>query len=222
MEVSVDPGMVFGDEESITIEDDEETVSATEAKIETARLTKEESESAENPPVENKVSFKDAQPEPNEDLNDGKYICTSCNEMFTTNTDLENHVLTHLITSTSSIQEAVVDSVITKPLKKKKLKEDKLRSRRRKVVIRINPSPSRRNGREKAKFVPKFLCAICNKSLSSKRNLHLHQETHKEANGKFRCDGEGCKKFFGKLENYVKHRALAKHLRPKKKNQNEK
>lgn len=205
MEVSVDPGMFLADEESITIEDDEETVSAAEAKIETAKLKilQDESERAEV--------------ESNEILNSGRFICTSCPEVFALNSELQDHVVTHLITSTSSASSTKpAASAIVKPLKRKRGKEEKLRSRRKRIVIRINPSP-KRNLREKAKFV----CAICNKSLSSKRNLHFHHDTHKEPNGKFRCDGDGCKKLFGKLENFVKHRQEV-HSTRRKKNQNEK
>lgn len=214
MEVSVDPTMFLADEESIMIEDDEETVSAAEAKIETAKLKilKEESdnEASKKPPVD--ISH--------EILNNGNFVCTSCPELFSSNIDLQNHVITHLITSTSSATSTKTqERAIEKPIRKKKLREERVKSRRKKIVIRINPSP-RRNGREKARILPKFICAICSKSLSSKRNLHLHHETHKEMNGKFRCDGEGCKKLFGKLENFVKHRQEA-HTR-RRKNQNEK
>lgn len=223
MEVSVDPQMYL-DEESIVIEDDEETVSAAEAKIETAKLLKEEKEKdLEVVKVEKKsVSFADDQLESNQIQNDGKYICTSCPETFSSNTELQNHVTTHLISSTSSTK--ISDSAIKKPLKKKKLKEDRLKSKRKKIIIRINPSPKRnRSERERAKVLQaKFSCAICKRPLSSKRNVELHQETHKESNGKFRCDSEGCKKLFGKLENYLKHREVHEKPVRKRKNVNEK
>lgn len=223
MEVSVDPGTLYlNEEEAILIEDDEETVSAAEAKIETAKLEEE--------PVkkEKRVSFKGS----SEFLNlpsseiSKSYICSSCAEVFPSDKDLQSHAATHLITSTStSCTNTSPERAITKPsLKKKRAIEEKLRSKRRKIVIRINPSPTKRHFREKAKLLPKFVCAICSKSLSSKRNLDSHQETHRETNGKFRCDGEGCKKLFGKLENFVKHRV--EHEKPptakRRKHQNEK
>lgn len=222
MEVSVDPGMFLADEESITIEDDEETVSAAEAKIETAKLIHLEEEGdievAKKPPVEKRVTFND---EVSEIQSIERYACSSCPEVFTSNSDLQNHEVTHLITSTSSTNPT--ESAIEKPVKKKKTREERLRPKRKKIFIRINPSPSKRSPREKAKVMPKFSCAICKKSLSSKRNVQLHHETHKEPNGKFKCTGEGCRKLFGKLENFVKHRQEA-HEKPvrRRKNQNEK
>lgn len=222
MEVSVDPGMFLADEESITIEDDEETVSAAEAKIETAKLIQSEEEGdievAKKPPVEKRVTFKD---EVSEIQSIERFACSSCSEVFTSNSDLQNHEVTHLITSTSSTNPT--ESAIEKPVKKKKTREERLRPKRKKIFIRINPSPSKRSPREKAKVLPKFSCAICKKSLSSKRNVQLHHETHKEPNGKFKCSGEGCRKLFGKLENFVKHRQEA-HEKPvrRRKNQNEK
>ena len=230
MEVSVDPGMFLADEESIMIEDDEETVSATESKIETVKLNqfKEQSdnEAMTKKPLEKKVTFKeDVQADSNEIINTQNYVCSSCPECFTSHTDLQNHVVTHLITSTSSATSTKInDSAIETPTKKRKAKEERMRSRRRKIMIRINPSPSKRNVREKAKILPKYVCAICKKSLSSKRNLHLHHETHRQPkNGRFKCDGDGCRKLFGKLENFVKHRQEA-HEKPtkRKKNLNEK
>lgn len=223
MEVSVDPGTLFlNEEEAILIEDDEETVSAAETKIETARLEEEPEKKKEK-----RVSFKGSSEFLNMPSSENKsYTCSSCSEVFATDADLQSHAATHLITSTStSSTNASPERAITKPsLKKKKVVEEKLRSKRRKIVIRINPSPTKRHFREKPKLLPKFVCAICSKSLSSKRNVDSHQETHREANGKFRCDGEGCKKLFGKLENFVKHRV--EHEKPpaakRRKNQNEK
>lgn len=205
MEVSVDPGMYL-DEESIVIEDDEETVSAAEAKIETAKilLLKKEIDKVQEP-RELETSVIQSRKSSLEFVDD-KQIDLS------PNSELQN-----VVTSSST---KVSKSAIEKPLKKKKQKEEKLRSRRKKIVIRINPSPLKRNARER--LPPKFSCAICKKTLSSKRNVQLHQETHKEANGKFRCDGEGCKKLFGKLENFLKHQEI--HVKParRRKNQNEK
>lgn len=210
MEVAVDPCVFLPDEESITIGDDDDTVSAAEAKIETAKL---EVSAIEIPAESNVVT-----------RNCSKYICSSCPQQFSTNSELQNHVVTHLISLTSSPSQTSTKSVKgathSKQSKRKRVEEEKLRSRRKKIVIRINPSPSRRNAREKAKVMPKFSCAICYKSLSSKRNLHFHQETHKESNGKFRCVGEGCKRLFGTLESFVKHRLS--HEKPKRRNQNEK
>lgn len=228
MEVSVDPGMFLADEESITIEDDEETVSATEAKIETAKLIELKTQSdsgaeTKEQTVAKKVTFKDVEADSNEIINIGKYVCSSCPDSFTSHTDLQNHVVTHLISSTSSATSTKsTESANGMPTRKRKAKEERPKSKRRKIIIRINPSPSKRNVREKAKILPKFVCAICSKSLSSKRNLYLHHETHKE-NGKFKCDGEACRKIFGKLENFVKHR-LEAHAKPtkRKKNINEK
>jgi C2H2-type zinc finger len=226
MEVSVDPGMYL-DEESITIEEDEETVSAAEAKIETAKLItlKEESDQEiVKRSTEKNIALSDSRLELNQIQNSGKHICTSCPETFSSNTELQNHIITHLITSTSSNTQ-ISESAIEKPLRKRKEKEEKLRLRRKKIIIRINPSPSKRNVRERdrGKVLPsKFSCSICKKSLSSKRNVQLHHETHKEANGKYRCDGTGCKKLFGKLDNFLKHRQET-HEKPKRrKNQNEK
>lgn len=221
MEVFVDPGMFLADEESIIVEDDEETVSAAEAKIETAKLSQLRVETdldALKQPVSKKVKFNDLQ-------SDESHPCSSCPEIFENLGELQKHGESHLITtSTSSVSTSTtVEVAIEKPCKKKKAKEEKLKAKRRKIVIRINPSPSKRHVREKAKVLPKFVCAICRKNLSSKRNLHLHHETHKEPNGKFKCNGEGCKKLFGKLENFVKHRQEA-HEKPvrRKKNINEK
>lgn len=220
MEVSVDPCMFLADEESIVIEDDEETVSAAEAKSEMAKLEVLKKQS-EPEPDDERITFEDNQAPSDEIRNNGKYVCTSCPEHFSSNTELQNHVVTHLIISSPPASSTkTTDGAIFRSTRKKKVKDEKLRSRRKKIIIRINPSPSRRHGRERAKVLPKFSCAICVKSLSSKRNLILHQDTHKEANGKFRCDGEGCKKLFAKLENFVKHRQ--EHEKPKRRNQNEK
>lgn len=214
MEVALDPEMYL-DEESIVIEDDEETVSATEGVV-----VKEE----EQIKIEDKsVVLSDDQPEPKQVQDSPQFSCTSCNDTFTTDTELQLHVTTHLISSTSSTK--LTESAIKKPLKRKKLKEDRLRSKRKKIIIRINPSPKRNvRERDRAKLIQaKFSCAICKKSLSSKRNVELHISTHKESNGKFRCDSENCKKVFGKLENFLKHRESHENQTVrKKKNQNEK
>ena len=49
-----------------------------------------------------------------------------------------------------------------------------------------------------------------------------HIETHKNRNGKFLCDVEGCRKFFLKIENVVKHKLEAHEKTRRKRNQNEK
>lgn len=163
MEVSVDPGMYL-DEESIVIEDDEETVSAAEAKIETAKLRqlKEGEEEIVSKSGERSLNFTGGKSDSNQILKDEEYICTSCLETFSSNTELQNHTMT---TCTK-----VSESAITKTSKKKKQKEEKLRSRRKKIIIRINPSPIKRNARERAKILPakicRFSCAICKKTLS--------------------------------------------------------
>lgn len=210
MEVSVDPQIFLADEESITIDDDdEETVSASETKIEHQKLDK-----LHNDDKTLVIDERDKQID-TEIRNNGVHICASCPESFASNNDLQNHVTTHLINSSVESMNVIEESVI----KKKKRREEKLKPRRKKIVIRINPSP-RKPIREKSKF----LCTICQRALSSKRNLQQHHDTHKDSKtGKFRCDGDGCKKIFGKLENYVKHRHEA-HEKPskRKRNQNEK
>jgi Zinc finger, C2H2 type len=213
MEVSIDPEIYLGDDEPITI-DDEETTSAMESKIESEKLEKSH--------------------------DNGKYVCSSCPEMFTSVTELENHVTNHLILSqniknnnnnnnnnndsnSNNHHHEKTKSAIQKTPKKKKSKEGRAKSKRRKIVIRINPTPTKRNVREKPKVSP-FVCLICSKSLSSKRNLLLHIEMHKNKNGKFPCNGDGCKRIFIKLENLVKHKQEAHRELPSKrrKNQNEK
>lgn len=219
MEVSLDPEMFLAEEESIVIEDDEETVSAAEAKIETEKLQKLKDVSEVVKKTEKRrVTFKDIETDSN------KTKTTSCPEVFATCVELENHATSHLLaspTSTSSTK-STIESAIEKPIKKRKVVEEKIRSKRKKIVIRINPSPSKRNNRERVKILPKFVCSICKKALSSKRNLHLHHETHKEPSGKFKCDTEPCKKLFGKLENFLKHRQEHERLVKRRKNQNEK
>lgn len=214
MEVSIDPEIYL--DETVTIDDDEEeeTTSAMETKIETAKLSEE-----------------------NESLtrNNGNYICSSCPQKFTSSTDLQNHVTDHLISSSTqenNNDEKPDKSAIEKtPTKKKKIgRDEKLnRPKRKSFILKINPSPVKvkRLIREKPKpqtVSTQFSCLICSKSLSSKRNLQLHIETHKTKSGKFICDVEGCKKFFGKIENVVKHKSEA-HLEKtarRKRNQNEK
>jgi hypothetical protein len=216
MEVSVDPGMFLVDEESIIIEDeDEETVSATEAKIETAKLIKLKEES------DNEAAKKcSVQPESDKTRKHSKSDCSKRPQTITS--DADPVVVDQLATATPTSSTKPSESAIEKPVvKKKKLREEKLKPRRKKIVIRINPSPSKRNLREKAKILPKFVCAICNKNLSSKRNLILHHETHKSGS-KYKCDGDGCKKLFGKLENFLKHRVEAHPTARRKKNLNEK
>lgn len=236
MEVSIDPDQVFlADEETVMIDDEDEgdenengeedTTSALETKIETAKLMENEARS------------------------NGNYICSSCPQKFSSSTDLENHVTNHLISTTSAKSSshnnnnnnnrksttstttrsaialsATADEEIEKTTtstKKKKSRDEKLRPKRKKIVIRINPSP-KRNIRERVKATP-FSCPICSKNLSSKRNLQLHIDTHKNKNGKFSCESDGCKKIFCKIENLLKHK-LEAHERPskRKKNQNEK
>lgn len=211
MEVFVDPGIFLADEESIIIEDDEETVSAAEGKIETAKLKQLEVDA----PSSKKIKFNDSQVSgSNAILKDGTHpYSKTCNKELQ-----KDNAKSSAVTSSSKTTE----SAVKKPCKKKKIKEEKIKARRKRIVIRINPSP-KRNVREKAKYLPKFTCAICRKNLSSKRNLQLHYMTHKDPNGKFKCDGEGCKKLFAKLENYVRHRQEA-HEKParKRKNVNEK
>lgn len=217
MEVSIDPETVYLDD-SVTIEDDEEeTISAMEAKIETAKM-------AEN-----------------------NYICSSCPQTFTSSTDLQNHVTSHLITLASSSVKEVQENnnvielptksaiVVDKTPKKKKHmrgggggggeQEKLVRPKRKSFVLKINPSPVKlkRTIRERTRFTaPQFTCSICTKSLSSKRNLQLHIETHKNRNGKFLCDVEHCRKFFLKIENVVKHKLEAHEKTRRKRNQNEK
>ena len=218
MEVSIDPRMYL-DEESIVIEDDEETVSATEAKIENARLMtlNEENNQESVEKIEKKsVCLDDVQFETEKDL-------TSFPELFLSETEIQNDISTSLISSTSSLKVSSIECAIEKTLRKKKFKDVRLRSKRKKIIIRINPSPSKRNIRDRAKVLQsKFSCAICKKSLSSKRNVEIHHEKHKEANGKFRCSGEGCKKIFGKLENFLKHQAVHEKPVRRRKTQNEK
>lgn len=218
MEVSIDPDEVYlADDETVTIDDDEdETISAMESKIETAKLIETQEEIL---------------PASEDNCSDGKYICSSCPQKFTSSTELQNHVTNHFINSSSSSnnnnvekpKSAIATSHKTSPpsAKKKKIREERLRSRRKKIVIRINPSP-KRNQREKAKATP-YVCLICSKNLSSKRNLNLHIDTHRNRSGKFPCDSDGCKKIFAKMENLVKHKQEAHEKATKrKKNQNEK
>lgn len=157
MEVSVDPGMYL-DEESIVIEDDEETVSAAETKIETAKLKTLQAEAEiESESGEKTLNFADTQSDLNTTQNDGQLDCIPSLENISSNTEVESQ--------TSCPSTKISESAITKPSKKKKL-----RSRRKKIIIRINPSPSKRNVRERAKILPvktcKFSCSICKKSLS--------------------------------------------------------
>lgn len=214
IEVSVDPEMFLADEESITIEDDEETVSATEAKFENAELQAELSETTIK-----LCSFEDTQSTPKRTKNIETFQCKSCPETFNSSTDLQNHVITHVITSTtpSATSTKKIESAIEKVSRKKKVKQDKLK-RKKRVIIRINPGPSKRSSRSgpSKPLINQFICALCKRSLSSKRNLQSHIETHKEPNGKFKCDGESCKKLFANLENYVKHRQES-HEKPSRK-----
>lgn len=223
MEVSIDPEMYL-DEETVTIEDDEDetTTSALETKIETAKLDEKKED-------EKVMCEENAR-------NNGNYICSSCPKKFTSSTDLQNHVTDHLISTatktslsnahkqpSNEVQEQKVtrSSIAERIAKRKKESIDRLKSKRKKIVIRINPSP-KRNIRDRVKSTP-FSCLICKKNLSSKRNLTLHIDTHKNKSGKFPCDGEDCKKIFGKIENLVKHRQESHEKASKrKKNQNEK
>lgn len=211
MEVSIDPEIYL--DETVTIDDDEEeeTTSAMETKIETAQLSEEN------------------------ERNNGNYICSSCPQKFTSSTDLQNHVTDHLISSSTqennNVEKPDKSAIEKTPTKKKKIgRDEKLnRPKRKSFILKINPSPVKvkRLIREKPKpqaASSQFSCLICSKSLSSKRNLQLHIETHKTKSGKFLCDVEGCKKFFGKIENVVKHKSEA-HLEKaarRKRNQNEK
>lgn len=232
MEVSIDPEIYL--DETVTIDDDEEeTISAMEAKIETAKLVESEQES------EKSMSTR----------SNGNYICSSCPQKFSSSTELQNHVTNHYITSTTSTAkqlgennndtksdsaidiaaEAVVERTPQKKKKIVKFDEKINRPKRKSFVLKINPSPKRQiRERPKptalaAQSTTQFTCSICNKSLSSKRNLHLHIETHKNKSGKFVCDSEGCKKIFGKIENVVKHKQEAHEKSTRRKrNQNEK
>jgi hypothetical protein len=240
LEISIDPddflaAAAADDEtETVTIDDEEEeTTSALETKIETDKLFREVSEESAR--------------------SNGNYICSSCPQKFTSSTDLQNHVTNHLILSASAknvsninnnnnnkdsssskngVQKSTKSSVAAEqrektPVKKKvKTRDEKLRPKRKKIVIRINPSP-KRSGRERARAAAaaattsQFSCPICTKGLSSKRNVQMHIDTHKNRSGKFTCDSESCKKLFSKMENFLKHRQEA-HSTKRRKNQNEK
>lgn len=219
MEVSIDPEVYL--DETVTIDDDEEeTISAMETKIETAKLEEKNER-------ENESSTR----------TNGNYICSSCPQKFTSSTELQNHVADHFIATqqvqeNSNVEKPEKSAIEKTPTKKKKLgRDEKLnRPKRKSFILKINPSPVKvkRLIREKPKpqttATTPFSCLICSKCLSSKRNLQLHIETHKTKSGKFLCDVEGCRKFFGKIENVVKHKSEA-HLEKstrRKRNQNEK
>lgn len=216
MEVSIDPEIYL--DEPVTIDDDEDeeeksTTSAMQTKIEKEKSPEKESLTRNN----------------------GNYICSSCPQKFTSSTDLQNHVTDHLISSSTqdnnNVEKPDKSAIEKTPTKKKKIGRDERlnRPKRKSFILKINPSPVKVKRlikeRPKPQAAPSpFSCLICSKSLSSKRNLLLHIEMHKTKSGKFQCDVEGCKKFFGKIENVVKHKSEA-HLEKtvrRKRNQNEK
>lgn len=218
MEVPIDPSLFLPYEE-VTIDDDddddEETVSATETKIETEKMKKMlplkiETQTLSNKEVilESNTTDELQKQDSIEIRNNGKFICTSCPEEFSSNSDLQNHVLTHSITKTTRASLASKTEVTTPETPKKK--KDKIRDlRRKKIAIRIKLSPKKVNIKTKAKVPAKFPCPICfDKQLSSKRNVNLHLESTHKINGKYRCNGNDCKKVFMKLENLLKHKTI--------------
>lgn len=222
MEVPIDPGLFLPYEEVTIDDDDEETVSATETKIETEKLKKMlplkiETQTLSNKEVivESNTTDEQQKQDPIETRNNGKYICSSCPEEFSSNSDLQNHVLTHLISKTTraSMAPKMEVSIHGTPKKKK----DKMRDlRRKKIAIRIKLSPKKVNVKAKAKVPARFPCPICfDKQLSSKRNVNLHLESTHKVNGKYRCNGNDCKKVFMKLENLLKHKTIHNSMKQK-------
>lgn len=239
MEVSIDPDMMYIDE-TVMIDDDdddeEETNSAMEAKIETAKLV----ESVNTRNNGNYIcsscpqQFTSSTELQNHVTN---HLITSPSSTTSTPTSSSSSKEVHdnnNETTSKTPTKSAIEIVEKTPKKKKIVKEEEhnnARPKRKSFVLKINPSPVKlkRQIRERAKpqqsstTSTQFTCSICTKSLSSKRNLQLHIETHKNRSGKFLCDIEGCRKFFGKMENVVKHKLEAHEKSTKRKrNQNEK
>lgn len=88
--------------------------------------------------------------------------CTLCPDTFDVESDLQAHILKHMIDKQSAEDEAAEARENRTPLP---------------VVKRRRRKPT----------TNKFTCSYCNKKLSTKGNLKVHVETHKPK-GKFRCD----------------------------------
>ncbi|KAG5682951.1 hypothetical protein PVAND_012268 [Polypedilum vanderplanki] len=240
LEVAIDPDEFLaatGEEETVTIDDEEEeTTSAVETKIETAKLmmeTTSNDESGDYICSSCPQKFSSSTDLQNHVTN---HLISSASSKNTTNNNNNNNNNTTTskngVQSRSATKSAIAETITAAaevveqrektPVKKKvKTKDEKLRPKRKKIVIRINPSP-KRNNRERARAAAsQFSCPICAKGLSSKRNVQLHIDTHKNKSGKFACENDNCKKAFGKMENLLKHKQEA-HSTKRKKNQNEK
>ena len=216
MEVPIDPGLFLPYEEVTIDDDDEETVSATETRIETEKMIKVlplkiETQTLSNKEVilETNTTNQKQKQDPIEESNNEKHICPSCPEEFFLVNDLQTHVLTHIISKTTRASITPKMEVSTHQGTPKK-KKDKMRDlRRKKIAIRIKLSPKKVNIKAKAKVPARFPCPICfDKQLSSKRNVNLHLESTHKVNGKYRCNGNDCKKVFMKLENLLKHKTI--------------
>lgn len=244
IEVSINPEMMYLDDTAIVIDDNKEkeesnALLVVETKNETSQIvTTNETYICSSCP-QKFTSSTELQNHVTNHLISSPTSTSSSLSIATTNKEAnqENNI------AKGNNKSAIIGSEDKTLLKKKKIvrhlekiqqtsQQQNIRPKRKSFVLKINPSPNKlkRHIRERSSFRAhqltttntQFTCSICTKTLSSKRNLQLHIETHKSKNGKFLCDAEGCKKFFGKMENVVKHKLEAHEKSTRRKrNQNE-
>lgn len=123
--------------------------------------------------------------------NNGRFLCTMCSETFTLNTDLQNHVLVHLLNQTNVKLEKTSEN--EKKQKRKRRRKQELKPIRgppvaeEPVTTQITKITSdvliniERRGRKPKKDNqdPRLECPTCKKRLSTKGNLKVHINTHK-------------------------------------------
>ncbi len=165
-----------------------------------------------------KIKFQEQTPEADKpkqssDIkNNGKYVCSSCPEKFLTNTDLQNHVTSHLIAKKNETQESPKieenkekkkekvpekeKTVEKEPIRSKRLQEKRLKKEISSIKRKILPIRIKFKSQSEIKRVQRKACPVCNKRIPSE-NMKAHLQAHNKC--------EKCSRIFKKHENLLRH-----------------